>query len=605
MTPVRQLFNTAPSSWNVTSNTPKAWVLLLLTIMIGSFAMPSSADAGLLDWLFPRRAERQARRWSRSTQAYRPVSSLNGYTGRNTSYYGGNFAGGQNFGSGSYYPSYGSWNGWGYQSNVANSNYYSTFRPSTVYRTQWQAVPVTTYSPTAGGAYQTPSTNFEWQALRTPYTAFQPVTGQAGFASGASAGSGCSHRPVTSNFAPAAAAAHAATAWQPVAPAATTTAGFGSTTDYANATEWQPVNSGSRGAAGASRASEWQRVPEGSNSSAKSSDVSGATEWQPVGANDGARPADYAPRLRPSSRGQRPQLEGSSSRRETLRAESRNERSEYEAQILEQYERERDAFAREREALRRERELLLEERMKVNERAGWRRDSTTSDRYSDWQVQRPSDRDPGFQQRPVGRYDDARYTDRNANSNYRSNPPRDIRPVPAPATTYIPPFRDTETSQRDRQRSEFYNNRRNDDRNAYRPMLDDGWNYDQTDRGGSQNRNSSYDWRTSSHQPAAAPAPAAASTRAIPASMPNHRPAANGSTPRGVMPLLLRPIPESNDAWNTQRQEPKLTGPKDRTAALPTTTRWRAIPVSHDRAQGASAPPRTRSANQGWFSVAK
>ena len=70
--------------------------------MVGTLAMPAQANAGLLDWLFPGRAERVARRWSRATTAYRPVAAT-GTTGRTTSFFGGNFAGGQNFGSGGYY----------------------------------------------------------------------------------------------------------------------------------------------------------------------------------------------------------------------------------------------------------------------------------------------------------------------------------------------------------------------------------------------------------------------------------------------------------------------------------------------------------------------
>ena len=93
------------------------WILIAIAIL-GFFAVPAESNAQLLDWLFPGRAYRRARRWS-YYNAYRPT----------TSYYGGYGAGGPTFGSGNYYPSYGQWGGWN-QIPAATA-----YRPTTTYRT--------------------------------------------------------------------------------------------------------------------------------------------------------------------------------------------------------------------------------------------------------------------------------------------------------------------------------------------------------------------------------------------------------------------------------------------------------------------------------------
>jgi len=541
----------------------------LLALMVVSLAMPAQANAGLLDWLFPRRAERVARRWSRATTAYRPVAAT-GVTGRNTSYFGGNFAGGQNFGSGGYYPSYGSWNGWGYQSNAG---YYSTLRPTTVYRTQWSPVPVTTYSPTAGGAYQQPSTSYQWQALRVPFTSLQPASQTAATTTAFSGGSGSrcggafaqTAQPTTTQFssgwqsvAPAAQSVAPAASIAPALPAATT-AGFAPQADYSKATPWTPVETGASSTTGGSStkgASEWQPVASEPRRTfekqiAPADDRPGATPWRRVGEKVG----DNEPT--PASRA--PRLEDSRSRRS-----SRDEED-----LRMEYERERDAYARQRqELIRKERmldEMIQRQRERASDDAGRRSRSSDLDRYSDWQsVQERGNRDD----RAITRYDE-RYSD------WKD------RQSTAPRATYRPPSQAELASERDRERSEFYrrmseeNARRESERNAYRPMLDDGWSYDKADRRERTDVSADrYDWRSSSNDRPTY----STRTQAVPASMPNHRPSTDGSTTKSVMPLRLRPIPETNDNWNTQKG-PRLLGPQDRTASLPTSDRWQAVPV--------------------------
>lgn len=512
----------------------------LLALMVGTMAMPSEANAGLLDWLFPRRAERVARRWSRATTAYRPLSTYTGngsrYTGANTSYYGGNFAGGQNFGSGSYYPSYGSWNGWGYQTNAG---YYSTYRPTTVYRTQWSPVPVTTYSPTAGGAYQQPCTGYEWQALRVPYTSYQPAYQTAATATTAVGGGsscGCASPGLTT-------AQYGG--WKSVAPAATPsrTTGYAPEVDYSKATPWTPVDSAASSVATTSGGTGWQTVPKSEprrtfekQVAPLTNDTPGATPWRRVDESQDREPT-------PASRA--PRLEDRRSRDTYYRDDPRIE-----------YERERDAFARQRqELLRKERELdelIQRQRERESDDAGRGSRGGELDRYSDWN--RSDDRDYGA----VTRYDEWQTVE--------------------PRSTYRPPNRVNRASQLDRERSDFYRRSADEraERNAYRPLLDDGWSYDNADRRNrTDSSNDRYDWRSSSNDRPTY----STRTQAVPASMPNHQPRTNApAAPRGVMPLLLKPIPETNENWNTQRA-PKLLGPRDRTAALPTNDRWQAVPA--------------------------
>ena len=148
------------------------WILIACAIL-GSFAIPSNADAaGLLDWLFPRRAERVQRRLQRR------LARVDGTGNRITT----NFRafGGAN-GTGTV-P--GTWNGWSQiPANQAPALTGTTagFAPTTSYRTVWSPVPVTTYQVGTNGC-QTPCTSYSWQARRVPYTTFQPTTGTTGFA---------------------------------------------------------------------------------------------------------------------------------------------------------------------------------------------------------------------------------------------------------------------------------------------------------------------------------------------------------------------------------------------------------------------------------------
>ena len=182
------------------------WILIACAI-VGSFAMPTNADAaGLLDWLFPRRAERVQRRLQR--RLARVGGSSNAYT---TGYrgYGGTAA------TNGYAYQPGTWNGWSQiPANSAtafsglNSGWSGVrtagYAPTTSYRTVWTPVPVTTYKPSASGC-QTPCNSYSWQARRVPYTTYQPSTGFANVAPTLPATTGCDTCTTTNYGSPAAA----------------------------------------------------------------------------------------------------------------------------------------------------------------------------------------------------------------------------------------------------------------------------------------------------------------------------------------------------------------------------------------------------------------
>ena len=123
-------------------------------------ATPNSADAGLLDRLFPLRAQRraqrqalrQAQRLSEATTAYYPVTTAVGRNGRVC--------------------------GQPVQQQVV-----VRYMPQVRYRTVWASVPVTVYRPTTSSNPATgctvtcmrPCTTYTWQARRVPYTAYQPL----------------------------------------------------------------------------------------------------------------------------------------------------------------------------------------------------------------------------------------------------------------------------------------------------------------------------------------------------------------------------------------------------------------------------------------------
>ncbi len=591
-------------------------LMFVLVMLLTMLAVPSRANAetSLLDWLFPLRAERQAARRARATQTYRPVTSTNaytpgtpGYTGTNTTHYGGNFAGGDTFGSGGYYPSYGSWNGWGYQNNNA-SNYYATYRPTTVYRTQWQSVPVTSYSPVAGADYQTPATSYEWQALRVPYVAFQPTAPRTnGAANWQPAGSmpntagGCTcstpTAATTAYYGSASGAAYGAygsqaTAsvndggWQPVpagtATSSATTARYAPRADYVGTDSsdgWQTVTHANRPTT-TDPDTNWQPVMPEAHSATASSDSDSlreASQWRPVDEHNSASspsdptPANTAPRLE------------SNTRRDTY----------YRDRIITQYERERDALAREREALQREREELMQERQRAaqDKQSALPPANAPRDRFSDW----PNDRD-GYgthgPARRTGWENDYAFGDQNRN---RADGTR-------PVTNYVPPFSSRPTVNTPTTRSNA---------DGYQPMLDDGWNYDRANQ--SQPDSNRYrssvpdDWRAS-----AEPAPHEQRTPVIPANGTYQSPPpVSTATPvqRSVMPYLLRPIPETtrNTGQGLDRgaipAAPKLLQPKDHTASRPTfSRRWQAIPAT---GATASYDQPTKGAAMAWRPITK
>ncbi len=303
-------------------------------IIAAALAMVTpTCEAQVLNWLFPLRPYRQAQRQAarNGTVAFYPTTAAacsNCSTtapcstcATNTTYYGGFNAGGTNYGSGGYYPTYGSWQGAG-QTPVT-----SCYAPTTTYRTVLTPVPVTTYSPIAGGNCQQACTSYSWQARRIPYVAYQPTYATApacGASSGCNACSSC------------ATTAFSAGGFQPVAtstglttPAcsscqATTTVGYPSSTSsfdgsMGRASEWTPVSSSSDGscsscnAAASAPANTYANYP--STESTRSTGY--ASEWQPVASSSAPSterdlqpvPADDPPRLDDAQESYRPRLD--------------------------------------------------------------------------------------------------------------------------------------------------------------------------------------------------------------------------------------------------------------------------------------------------------
>ncbi len=312
---------------------------LIVAATLASFAaITPTSDAQVLNWLFPLRPYRQAAR--RGTTAYYPTTANYPTTAAcstcaagapcsscpTTTYYGGNNAGGTYYGSGGYYPTYGSWPGMGQTPVTAG------YTPTTTYRTVLTPVPVTTYSPVAGGTCQQACTSYSWQARRVPYVAYQPTYASApaapacGCAGGCNACSSCAttacsagaFQPVGSSVnyagsAPACSSCQAAT----TAGYASTASGYDGTT--VQASEWTPVSSSSDScsscsAAGSSLTNTYANYP--STSAATTS--GDASEWRPVAASSSSTsgdrtlqpvPADNPPQLDDSRESLRPRLE--------------------------------------------------------------------------------------------------------------------------------------------------------------------------------------------------------------------------------------------------------------------------------------------------------
>ena len=261
---------------------------LTVAVLGVATAFPASASAGLLDWLFPLRDERQAQRWAMRTNRGYPVTV--GYGGYNV---------GTTFGSSGYYPTYGVWGG----SNPGAVPTVVGYAPNTSYQTLWSPVEVTTFSPVAGGSSLQPCTSFAWQAQRAPYTAFS-----LGWPSSAPSACGaCAASPVATT---------GMGGWQPVAqtslaPATATTAlspwsGGAGVTDagWVTSSDWAPSPSGATCAScQAATASPMGPSSAYESSTSPVTDAGRYSDWQVVGqptdsrGSSGNAPADQPPRL--------------------------------------------------------------------------------------------------------------------------------------------------------------------------------------------------------------------------------------------------------------------------------------------------------------------
>lgn len=241
---------------------PSRKCLAIAVMCAAAATSTSTCQAGpILDWLFPRRAERNQQR--QAAQA-----SLNTYRFPLSNYYAGSA-----FGNGYWatLPQQAAWT--------------SNYAPTTAYRSVWAPVPVTTYSPVtyqnplSSSATLQPCTSYAWQSRRVPYTTFRPTLGANAYTT---------RMPVASTASP----LQIGSEWTPVG-RSTLMPGFtqGATTaGYATSTDFTPV------------APAAATLPLTSNtSSGLPTATAGATEWQPVPDSESQprqqAPADAAPEL--------------------------------------------------------------------------------------------------------------------------------------------------------------------------------------------------------------------------------------------------------------------------------------------------------------------
>jgi hypothetical protein len=214
-------FRLAGKARSKTMLTFRRRTLIIVSILVAEFALASTAQAGLFDWLFHRRRT-----------AYYQVGTISYYQpGGNVAYYqpAGNVAYYQPAGTVAYYqpPTTVS-----VAQPVGTTAYYGAnacqpcqqqqvvvnYVPQTYYRSQMMRVPVTTYRPEFSvdpvtGAVVTvmrPCTSYNWQVARVPYTTFLPTLAAAPVA-----------QPSTIGCAPATTAVPTATPYYSPAPAGT------------------------------------------------------------------------------------------------------------------------------------------------------------------------------------------------------------------------------------------------------------------------------------------------------------------------------------------------------------------------------------------------